>query len=300
MKTSFLQNILRILLGAFMTYAGISHLTFNRTAFLAQVPKWLTTDPSFMDFVVLSSGVVEMVLGLVLIFWISQKIYVGMALGIFFILIFPGNISQYYYGIDSFGLNTDNKRLVRLLFQPVLVLWALWSTGALAYLLKKKKGTSDLHFYELEAESIQGKRIPMRDYKGKTVLIVNTASQCGLTPQYEGLEKLFQKYESKGLVILGFPCNQFGKQEKGTATEIESFCQVNFGVSFPMFAKIEVNGNQAHPIFVYLKSALGGLFGNNIKWNFTKFIIDKNGRPIKRFAPIITPEAIEKYLQEIL
>jgi glutathione peroxidase-family protein/uncharacterized membrane protein len=300
MKTTFFQNSMRILLGAFMTYAGVSHLIFNRTAFLAQVPKWLTTDPGFMDFVVLSSGIVEMVLGLVLIFWVSQKIYVGIALGIFFILIFPGNLSQYYYGIDSFGLNTDNKRLIRLFFQPVLVLWALWSTGALAYLLKKRKAISQQSFYDFEAESIQGKRIPMSTYKGKTVLVVNTASQCGLTPQYEGLEKLYQKYESQGLVILGFPCNQFGKQEKGSATEIETFCQVNYGVSFPMFSKVEVNGSQAHPLFVYLKASLGGVFGSTIKWNFTKFVIDKNGRPVQRFAPITTPETIEKYLQEIL
>jgi glutathione peroxidase len=170
----------------------------------------------------------------------------------------------------------------------------------LKYLVNNSKNTPLQNFYDFEAKLINGKSIVMNEFKGKTIVIVNTASQCGLTPQYEGLEKLFKKYESKGLVILGFPCNQFGQQEKGSATEIEMFCQVNYGVSFPMFAKVNVNGNQAHPLFVFLKSALGGVFGNAIKWNFTKFVIDKNGQPLKRFAPITKPEDIEKYLQKIL
>src|SRR6478736_7450773 len=137
MKTSMLQNISRILLGSIMVFAGIGHLTFQRQEFLAQVPRWLPTNPSFMDFVVLSSGIVEITLGLAMIFWVNQKVKVGVILAIFYILIFPGNISQYTNGIDAFGLDTDQKRFIRLLFQPVLVIWALWSTGALKQLFNK-------------------------------------------------------------------------------------------------------------------------------------------------------------------
>lgn len=155
-------------------------------------------------------------------------------------------------------------------------------------------------FYDFEAERLDGTLESMVTYKGKTVIVVNTASKCGLTPQYEGLEKLYRSYANQGLVILGFPCNQFGNQEPGTAGEIEEFCQLNYGVSFPMFAKIEVNGKKAHPIFKYLKSELGGLLGSDIKWNFTKFVIDKNGKPVKRFAPITTPESMEDYIVGIL
>ena len=135
MKTSLFQNIMRILLGAFMLLAGIGHLTFQRTEFLAQVPRWLPDSPRLMDFVVLSSGVVEIILGLAMIFWTKQKMKVGIALAIFYVLVFPGNISQYTNGIDAFGLDTDQKRLIRLFFQPVLILWALWSTG----LFRKKQ-----------------------------------------------------------------------------------------------------------------------------------------------------------------
>lgn len=129
MKTSLFQNIMRIILGAFMLLAGIGHLTFQRTEFLAQVPHWLPNNPGFMDFVVVSSGVVEIGLGLAMIFWVKQKVKVGIVLAIFYVLVFPGNISQYTNGIDAFGLDTDLKRLIRLFFQPVLILWALWSTG---------------------------------------------------------------------------------------------------------------------------------------------------------------------------
>ena len=155
-------------------------------------------------------------------------------------------------------------------------------------------------FYKFKAKSLQGKEIPMEDYIGKTILLVNTASQCGLTPQYEGLEKLYQKYKNKGFVVLGFPCNQFGQQEPGDEKSISEGCLVNYGVTFPMFSKIEVNGENAHPIFKYLKNELGGLFGSRIKWNFTKFLVDKEGRPIKRFAPTTKPESIDKYLGKIL
>lgn len=137
-KTSVIQNILRILLGAFMLYAGIGHLTFLRIEFQAQVPTWITTDKAFMDFIVLASGVVEIIFGILMIVGGKLKIKTGIALAIFFILIFPGNINQYVNQIDSFGLNTDKQRLIRLIFQPVLIIWALWSSGALKYFNKKK------------------------------------------------------------------------------------------------------------------------------------------------------------------
>jgi len=139
MKTNTIKNVLRVLLGIFMTYAGIGHLTFSREEFLAQVPTWLPSDPAFMDFVVISSGVVEITLGLLMIFLIKNKAKVGLALAVFYILIFPGNISQYVNEIDAFGLDTDRKRLIRLFFQPVLVLWALWSTDGWKYFLTKVK-----------------------------------------------------------------------------------------------------------------------------------------------------------------
>lgn len=155
-------------------------------------------------------------------------------------------------------------------------------------------------FYDFKAEEITGDVISMRAFQGKTIVVVNTASKCGLTPQYEGLEKLYQQYKDSGLVILGFPCNQFGKQEPGSGDDINEFCQVNYGVTFQMFTKIDVNGPNTHPIFVYLKNELGGFLGSSIKWNFTKFVIDKNGNPVKRFAPITKPEKMEKFIANIL
>lgn len=140
MKTNLFQNIFRVILGSFMTLAGLGHLSFQRQEFIAQVPKWLPSEPYFMDFVVLASGVVEIVLGLSMIFLSKHRIKVGIVLALFYILIFPGNISQYSNGIDAFGLNTDLKRLIRLFFQPILILWALWSTGALKYLINLKNG----------------------------------------------------------------------------------------------------------------------------------------------------------------
>ena len=137
-KTNVIKNIFRILLGAFMLYAGIGHLTFLRTEFQAQVPTWITTDEGFMDFIVLASGVVEIIFGILIIYGGRLKIKTGIVLAIFYILIFPGNMNQYINQIDSFGLNTDNQRLIRLFFQPVLIIWALWSSGALKYLTRKK------------------------------------------------------------------------------------------------------------------------------------------------------------------
>lgn len=148
-------------------------------------------------------------------------------------------------------------------------------------------------FYKLSATSLHGQLISMADYAGHLVLVVNTASHCGFTPQYAGLEALYTKYASQGLVVLGFPCNQFGKQEPGDAEEIAQTCQLNYGVSFPMFGKVEVNGAAAHPIFRYLKDELPGVLGGRVKWNFTKFLIGRDGKPLKRFAPITTPEKME-------
>ncbi len=156
------------------------------------------------------------------------------------------------------------------------------------------------NFYQFSAKSLQGKEIKMDAYKGKTVLVVNTASKCGLTPQFEGLEELNQKYKDKGLVILGFPCNQFANQEPGDEKSISEGCMINYGVTFQMFSKIDVNGETAHPIYKYLKSELGGILGSKIKWNFTKFLIDSEGKPEKRFAPTTKPEKIDTYLQKVL
>lgn len=154
-------------------------------------------------------------------------------------------------------------------------------------------------FYNLKATSLQEKEIGMDQYKDKVVLVVNTASKCGFTPQYEGLEKLYEEYKDKGLEILGFPCNQFANQEPGGKDEIDA-CLLNYGVGFQMFDKVNVNGKDAHPIFEYLKKELPGTLGGRIKWNFTKFLIDKDGSPIKRFAPATKPEKLEKDIQALL
>jgi len=159
------------------------------------------------------------------------------------------------------------------------------------------------NFYQFSALSLQGKEIGMDTYKGNVILVVNTASKCALTPQYEGLEELYTKYKDRGLVILGFPCNQFKNQEPGTEKEIAEGCLLNYGVTFPMFSKIEVNGDNAHPIYKYLKFKLPALFGKKIRWNFAKFLIDTNGIPVKRFSPTKKPEQlvkdIERYLKSI-
>ncbi|WP_048956387.1 glutathione peroxidase [Enterobacter bugandensis] len=148
-------------------------------------------------------------------------------------------------------------------------------------------------FHQLTATRLDGSLISMADYAGKVVLVVNTASQCGFTPQFAGLEALYKKYAEQGLVVLGFPCNQFGKQEPGDADEISKTCHINYGVSFPMFEKVEVNGAAAHPMFRFLKDELPGVLGGRIKWNFTKFLIGRDGKPLKRFAPMTTPEKME-------
>lgn len=152
-----------------------------------------------------------------------------------------------------------------------------------------------------EMPLLSGQTQDLFEYAGKVVLIVNTASQCGLTPQYEGLETLYQDYKDKGLVILGFPCNQFAQQEKGDEAEIGAFCQKNYGVSFPMFAKINVNGEQTAPLYQELKQAAPGLLGSKaIKWNFTKFLINREGQVIKRYAPTTKPEELKKDIEAAL
>ena len=155
--------------------------------------------------------------------------------------------------------------------------------------------------YDLSATLNDGKEKKLSAYKGKVLLIVNTASKCGFTPQYEGLEVLYKTYADKGLAVLGFPCNQFGAQEPGDASEIANFCSLTYDVSFPMFAKIEVNGPSAHPLYQYLKHAKKGLLGSEgIKWNFTKFLIGRKGDVVGRFAPTEKPEAMEGTIQKLL
>jgi glutathione peroxidase len=147
--------------------------------------------------------------------------------------------------------------------------------------------------YDYEALSLSGKTVPLRTYKGKALLIVNTASKCGFTPQFAGLEELHQQYGSKGLVVLGFPCNQFGAQDPGTSGEIAEFCSLNYGVSFPMMDKIDVNGPQAHPLYTWLAAEAPGLLGSKaIKWNFTKFLVGKDGQVLKRYAPQDAPQTL--------
>ena len=155
--------------------------------------------------------------------------------------------------------------------------------------------------YDFSCLTPSGKKISLQDYAGKVILIVNTASKCGFTPQFGGLEELYQKYKDKGLVILGFPCNQFGKQDPGSNDEIMEFCQLNYGVSFPMFGKIDVNGENAEPLFKYLKKEAPGILGSEgIKWNFTKFLIDRSGAVVKRYAPKDAPKVIAADIEKLL
>jgi len=156
-------------------------------------------------------------------------------------------------------------------------------------------------FYDFEAKNIKGKTISMSQYKGKVVLIVNVASECGFTPQYEGLEKLYETYKEQGFEILAFPCNQFGDQEPGSSEEIQKFCSTKFSVTFPLFEKIEVNGDNTHPLYVFLKSEATGFLGSeSIKWNFTKFLIDKKGNVIDRYGSATKPEKIAKDIEALL
>jgi glutathione peroxidase len=155
--------------------------------------------------------------------------------------------------------------------------------------------------YEIKVKTIHGEEKSMADYKGKLLLIVNTASKCGFTPQYKELQELYEKYKDQGFEVLGFPCNQFGHQEPGSESEIESFCQLNYGVTFPMFAKVDVKGENAHPLFVYLTEKAPGILGSkSIKWNFTKFLVDKNGKVVSRFAPQTKPSELKPEIEKLL
>ena len=155
--------------------------------------------------------------------------------------------------------------------------------------------------FDFSATAIDGQPVDLAAYRGKVLLVVNTASKCGFTPQYKGLQALFEQYRERGLEVLGFPCDQFGHQEPGSEADINSFCELNFGVSFPLFAKINVNGKDAHPLFAHLKSEAPGLLGSEgIKWNFTKFLVDREGKTVSRYAPATAPETIAKDIEALL
>ncbi len=156
-------------------------------------------------------------------------------------------------------------------------------------------------FYDFKANDINGKEVSMSNYEGKVVLIVNVASGCGFTPQYEGLQKLYDEHKEEGLEILAFPCNQFGEQEKGDGEEIKNFCEKNYSITFPIFEKVEVNGNDAHPIFKFIKEQKKGFMGTeSIKWNFSKFLLSKNGEVIKRYGSLDVPENLEEDIKQLL
>jgi glutathione peroxidase len=154
--------------------------------------------------------------------------------------------------------------------------------------------------FDFSAKLSSGEEQSLAGYRGKVLLIVNTASKCGFTPQYKGLEELYKKYRKQGLEILGFPCDQFGHQEPGTDAEVRAFCELNYAVSFPLFSKIEVNGKGAHPLYKFLKGEAGGVFGDDIKWNFTKFLVSREGKVIDRFASLTTPERIDADIAKAL
>ncbi len=156
------------------------------------------------------------------------------------------------------------------------------------------------NIYEFTAKSIDGEDSSLSKYRGKIVLIVNVASKCGFTSQYVGLQKLYETYKDSGVIVLGFPCNQFGSQEPGDEKSIHNFCKINYGVTFPLFAKINVNGKNAHPLYKYLTTIKSGLFGSSIKWNFTKFLIDQQGIPSKRYASVTAPKKIAKEIEKML
>ena len=154
--------------------------------------------------------------------------------------------------------------------------------------------------YDFSAKAIDGGEVKLRDYQGQVLLIVNTASKCGFTPQYAGLEALYRKYHDKGLTVLGFPCDQFMHQEPGNETEIQNFCSTKYDVTFPMFSKVEVNGAHTHPLWAFLKQEKGGMLGSAIKWNFTKFLVDRTGDVVGRFAPTSTPESMTSEVEKLL
>ncbi|NMA69736.1 MAG: glutathione peroxidase [Desulfitobacterium sp.] len=157
-----------------------------------------------------------------------------------------------------------------------------------------------MNIYDYKVKDAQGNIVEMKKYKGKVLLIVNTATGCGFTPQYNGLQDLYEKYRDQGLEILDFPCNQFANQAPGSEEEIQDFCQANYGVTFPMFSKVEVNGEKEEPLYKYLKAQKGGVLGSGIKWNFTKFLVDKDGNVVERFAPTTEPEKIDTKISSLI
>jgi len=157
-----------------------------------------------------------------------------------------------------------------------------------------------MSIYDYKVKKDNGEEVSISDYKGKVILVVNTATGCGFTPQYDGLQDLYEKYQDKGFEILDFPCNQFGNQAPGSGEEIASFCSSRYGITFPQFAKVEVNGANEEPLFTYLKSKKGGIGGSNIKWNFTKFLVDREGNVVSRFAPTTTPEKIDSAIAKLI
>ncbi len=166
--------------------------------------------------------------------------------------------------------------------------------------LKAKEAAAQKTIYDFSVKTIDGQEQSLAQYKGNVVLIVNVASKCGFTPQYKGLQELYDKYKNRGFVVLGFPCNQFLSQEPGTNDEIKHFCSINYGVTFPMFDKIDVNGDNAHPLYKYLTSAKGGFITDSIKWNFTKFLVDRKGAVVKRYPPQTVPKDIEEDIKQYL
>ena len=157
-----------------------------------------------------------------------------------------------------------------------------------------------MKIYDFKVRNAKGEEVPMTEYQGKVILIVNTATGCGFTPQYEGLQKLYDKYRDRGLEILDFPCNQFGHQAPGTEEEIQEFCTLKYKTTFPLFSKIDVNGTNAAPLFTFLKNQKRGFLGDDIKWNFTKFLVSRDGTVVKRYAPMTTPDKIEKDILKLL
>ena len=157
-----------------------------------------------------------------------------------------------------------------------------------------------MNIYDYTVKAKDGTEVSMKDYEGKVLLVVNTATGCGFTPQFEGLQDLYEKYQEQGFEILDFPCNQFGNQAPGSDEEITDFCSSRYGITFPQFAKIDVNGENEAPLYTYLKSQKGGIMGKNIKWNFSKFLVDRQGNVVDRFAPTTTPEALDKEIAKYL
>lgn len=187
------------------------------------------------------------------------------------------------------------KFILPTLTMALLVVLSICSCNA-----ETKQSANGKTIYDFSVKTIDGQEQSLAQYKGNVVLIVNVASKCGFTPQYKGLQELYNKYKNRGFVVLGFPCNQFLSQEPGTNDEIKHFCSINYGITFPMFDKIDVNGGTAHPLYKYLTSAKGGFITDSIKWNFTKFLVDRKGTVVKRYPPQTNPENMEEDIKKLL